>query len=313
MVVGVASTVAFSLNRIGGQTAPPTAGRPSEVLLHATSGDNRKRKRRRKTVPGAVSPDPIKDAQEKIEGVDSEANDGDGLTKDDLLNVARVANFEFNPISEIAVGIEDEKVAQKTPENVIRLPDIKEAKKKKQTEEELARMAEEEEKSKVKIKRSDKEAFRRLLEQQPFADADDSFFEEEAYGTVSALLGERAKPFIGIPTGPLQVGHFVGALGLLLMAYVEYPGFPLTNLPTPLRDCLQGGLGTIYAINTVLAVLALFKAGERGQPKWLWIAKTFSVGGLAYDQLTQLPTIDEVAQAKSRKGARSLDSLKKKR
>jgi hypothetical protein len=79
------------------------------------------------------------------------------------------------------------------------------------------------------------------LEQQPFADADDSFFEEEAYGTVSALLGERAKPFIGIPTGPLQVGHFVGALGLLLMAYVEYPGFPLTNLPTPLRDCLQGG------------------------------------------------------------------------
>lgn len=67
-------------------------------------------------------------------------------------------------LSEFALlpGIEDEKVAQKTPENVIRLPDIKEAKKKKQTEEELARMAEEEEKSKVKIKRSDKEAFRRV-------------------------------------------------------------------------------------------------------------------------------------------------------
>jgi hypothetical protein len=33
-----------------------------------------------------------------------------------------------------------------------------------------------------------------LLEQQPFADADASVFEEK-YGTVSALLGEGAKPF----------------------------------------------------------------------------------------------------------------------
>jgi hypothetical protein len=80
-----------------------------------------------------------------------------------------------------------------------------------------------------------------LLEQQPYADADDSLFEEEEYGTVSALLGEGAKPFLSIPAGPLQVGHFIGALGIALMAFIEYPGFPLTNLPTPLRDCLQGG------------------------------------------------------------------------
>lgn len=80
-----------------------------------------------------------------------------------------------------------------------------------------------------------------LLEQQPYADADDSNFLEEEYGTVSALLGERAKPFLGIPLGPLQVGHFIGSLGIVLMAFVEYPGFPLTNLPTPLRDCFQGG------------------------------------------------------------------------
>jgi hypothetical protein len=80
------------------------------------------------------------------------------------------------------------------------------------------------------------------LEQQPFADADDSYFEEEAYGTVSAILGEKAKPFLGIPFGPLQAGHFIGSLGIILMAFVEYPGFPLTNLPTPLRDALQGGM-----------------------------------------------------------------------
>ena len=79
------------------------------------------------------------------------------------------------------------------------------------------------------------------MEQDPYADADDSFFQEQEYTTVSALLGERAKPFLGIPTGPLQVGHFIGALVIVLMAFVEYPGFPLTNLPTPLRGALQGG------------------------------------------------------------------------
>jgi hypothetical protein len=176
------------------------------------------------------------------------------------------------------------------------------------------------------------------LERQPFADADDSFFEEEEYDNVSAILGERAKPFLGIPIGPLQVGHFVGALGIMLMAFVEYPGFPLTNLPTPLRDALQGGtcnniclpgfyclslrwwvrsldvresgLGTVYAINSILAVLAVFKAGERGQPAPLWAAKTFSVGGLALDQLMQLPTLDEVEKAKARKGKRALKKTK---
>ena len=80
-----------------------------------------------------------------------------------------------------------------------------------------------------------------LLEQQPYADADDSFFEKEEYTTVSALLGEDSKPFLGIPTGPLQAGHFIGSLGIILMAFIEYPGFPLTNLPIPLRDFLQGG------------------------------------------------------------------------
>jgi hypothetical protein len=81
-----------------------------------------------------------------------------------------------------------------------------------------------------------------LLEQQPFADSDASYFEEEKYGTVSALLAEGAAPFLGLPSGPLQIGHFTGALGIVLMAFIEYPGFPLTNLPTPIRDALQGGM-----------------------------------------------------------------------
>ena len=138
-----------------------------------------------------------------------------------------------------------------------------------------------------------------LLEQQPYADADDTFFEVEKYGTVSALLGEGAKPFLGIPTGPLQVGHFIGALTIILMAFVEYTGFPLTNLPTPLRDFLQGGLAVTYTINFVLAIFAAFMAGEREQPLLLWVPKTFFVGGLAYDQLSQLPTKEQVKKAEA--------------
>jgi hypothetical protein len=57
--------------------------------------------------------------------------------------------------------------------------------------------------------------------------------------------------------------------------------------------------------------MAAFKAGERGQPAPLWIAKTFSVGGLAYDQLTQLPTLEQVEQAKARKGKRALKNKTK--
>jgi hypothetical protein len=144
------------------------------------------------------------------------------------------------------------------------------------------------------------------LEQDPYADGDDSFFFEQEYTSISAWLGEGTKPFLGIPTGPLQVGHFIGALVIVLMAFVEYPGFPLTNLPTPLRGALQGGLGTIYGINALLCVVTFFKANERGQSKALWISKTLAVGGLALDQLSQLPTTAEVEAAKARKGKRAL-------
>jgi hypothetical protein len=70
------------------------------------------------------------------------------------------------------------------------------------------------------------------------------------------------------------------------------------------------GLATVYSINTVLAVMAAFKAPERGQPIPLWVAKTFSVGGLAYDQLMQLPTLEEIERAKSVKGKRALKNKK---
>lgn len=168
-----------------------------------------------------------------------------------------------------------------------------------------------------RIKRSDVEAYTKLLEMDPLADEDSSYFEEEGVDFISALLGDvepgvgtdsdentnksgkrvlKKTSFLGIGSGPLQVGHFFGALSAVLMAFVEYPGFPLTNLPDPLRGALQGGLATVYAINTVLAVLAFLSASERNQSPALWGAKTFAVGGIAYDQLMQIPTPREAAE-----------------
>jgi hypothetical protein len=61
----------------------------------------------------------------------------------------------------------------------------------------------------------------------------------------------------------------------------------------------------VYAVNIVLAVITAFKAPGRGQPVLLWVSKVLAVGGIAYDQLTQLPTLDEIEELKNRKGARA--------
>lgn len=71
------------------------------------------------------------------------------------------------------------------------------------------------------------------------------------------------------------------------------------------------GLGTIYSINALLCIVAFFKAQERGQSALIWMAKTLTVGGIALDQLSQLPTIEEVEAAKARKGKRALRNAKK--
>jgi hypothetical protein len=168
-----------------------------------------------------------------------------------------------------------------------------------------------------KIKRSDVTAFNKLLEIDPIADEDNSYFEDEGIDIISALLGDvepgvgidsdessnmsgkrnqKRTSFLGIGSGPLQVGHFIGSLAIVLMSFVQYPGFPLTNLPDELRSSLQGGLGVIYLINTVLAIVAAGSAPSRNQPAVLWAAKTFAVGGIAYDQLMQIPTPEELTE-----------------
>jgi len=278
-----------------------------DSALNMAQGAKKKR-RRRKEAPTSGAP-----KTSSPEG--SQAASGEDLPSiDELKSLAKFSasgnrsplndSVPSNNLSPLGDGAAESKDSLQ-----VELPDIRDALKmkemKKVDEEELQL------KARPRISRNDRKAMLELLEAEPFADADPDYFEIEKYGTISALLGEGAKDFLGIPPGPLQVGHFIGALGIVLCAFVEYPGFPLTNLPTPLRGALQGGLLTIYIVNAVFAVLAAFKAAERGQSSLLWAVKTFSVGGLAFDQLTQLPTLKEVAELESRKGARALKKNKK--
>lgn len=259
-------------------TRTVVVSRQTVLLAENSSGSDggqKKKRRRRKRAPRSDAADATTDnpSLPKVENSASSSSETDNV------------DMEF--------GFDDEIKLVSSREKALDLPNIRDAMaQKRQRKKDEATEAERKERR--KISRSDTEAMARLLEMDPLADDDKRNFEDEEYNTVSALLAEGAKPFLGITSGQLQVGHFILSLGIVLMAFVEYPGFPLTNLPTPLRECLQSGLLTIYVINTVLSVLSVFKAMERNQPPILWAVKTFSVGGLAFDQLTQLPTKQEL-------------------
>jgi hypothetical protein len=110
-----------------------------------------------------------------------------------------------------------------------------------------------------------------------------------------------------VGTAPrLRVPAIVASLSLLIPCCVLY----YAAYRIPLAVAVVTGLAVVYLINAGLAAFAVLKAGERGQPGPLWALKTFSVGGLALDQLMQLPTLEEVERAKSRKGKRALKNRK---
>lgn len=282
-----------------GKRSIPTSGRSS--ALHMARPKKKRRRRKKSSQPESSSTPTTIIPEDDIKAMKEITKSGD--TPPSIDEIKAIANFQAQPGRAAEAGIPS------AEDTLVDLPDIRNVLKDK----EMKKIEEEVKLSQLrpKISRKDTKAFIELLELEPFADGDDSYFEDEEYGTVSALLGEGAKSFLGVPPGPIQVGHFIGSLGIILCAFIDYPGFPLTNLPTPLRDALQGGLGVIYLINTVLAVLAVFKANERGQSALLWAVKTFSVGGLALDQLTQLPTLAEVEEVKNRKGARAIKNKKK--
>jgi hypothetical protein len=137
----------------------------STFLAAATDGE--KKKRRRKKPPAVPIQDPVKVSLEVVEGLIEDETQP--LTEADLSTISDIARFEFQNDKAMSMSIltEDLDIASTDDSapvvsGAIPLPDIREARKRKQLEEELAREAQEKEEQKVKIKRTDKEAFRRV-------------------------------------------------------------------------------------------------------------------------------------------------------
>ena len=58
------------------------------------------------------------------------------------------------------------------------------------------------------------------------------------YDAFSSILGE-GKPFVGIDNSYLQSGHTVLLALVLVCAFIDLPGFPLTSLPYDVREFLK--------------------------------------------------------------------------
>jgi hypothetical protein len=151
-----------------------------------------KKKRRRKVAPPVATDSPSVSIDTSINGsssirredtpkdptlaVDDGAADDIGVTKEDLATLSEIAKFEFKrdtPTMDSSILRDNLDTAPGTmtapldpssvggSSNELLLPDIKEARKRKQMEEEMARQQAQAE-QKVKIKRSDKEAMRKV-------------------------------------------------------------------------------------------------------------------------------------------------------
>ncbi len=107
------------------------------------------------------------------------------------------------------------------------------------------------------------------------------------YDLSAAILGE-GRPVLGIGLPYLQSCHTVVILVTLLCAFVEFPGFPLTNFPYELREFLKQGLIVIYFINAVLAWDSIKEAKKREQSVFFWALKCFVLGALAHNELLSI-------------------------
>lgn len=85
----------------------PSTTTSTAIFAAAKNDGTKKRRRRRKAPPGATSIDPVKQSIEKVEGIEDpiELDEGDdNLTKDDVMQISDVANFEFERKADIMAG-----------------------------------------------------------------------------------------------------------------------------------------------------------------------------------------------------------------
>ena len=165
-------------------TASPVFTRQSVLLEATSSGGKKKRRRRRKQPPagGDSSPSPPAPAEKATpkqspkpvaETVQVDIDDGDEAEEEiDLAAIKDVASFSFDGAIE---GVTDDTAATLPPppsgvvdsmdapapeaeDGAIPLPDIKDTLRRKEVEQQMARMEEEQEAKQKKIDRKDRDA-----------------------------------------------------------------------------------------------------------------------------------------------------------
>ncbi|CAM9332913.1 unnamed protein product [Hapterophycus canaliculatus] len=175
-----------------------------------------------------------------------------------------------------------------SPDGVMPLPDFSDLAKKPRKKDRQAKATQVE--GAKKVERGNMEAFTKLLELDPEADSEEGLFTTESYDAFSSILGE-GKPFVGIDNSYLQSGHTVLLALLLVCGFIDLPGFPLTSLPYDVREFLKTGLLVVYAINSAIAYLSYLEAKRVGQPAGFWAVKGFLLGGLSFNELSQIEPI----------------------
>lgn len=135
-----------------------------------------------------------------------------------------------------------------------------------------------------KINRRNAKEYAEALKLNPFADADESLFEEE-YDIITSMFGQGK--LLNIPVPYLQSGHGLLAAVAALGAFLKNSNNPLTNFPDEIRDFLAHGLIVAYGINLVLAIRAYMIAKEKNLPTTFWAIKTLLFGGIALYEVTE--------------------------
>lgn len=265
--------------------------RPMELAAEKPNKSMRQRrleKRLGESQPPPPLPQKKKDAQPE-----QETNQDGTSSLEDLFGLGNEQLRELME-QELPVPREDlstrKEVAQKQDKNkVFQLPDLGEFMQDESTGggvggDKAREKAAADRQDERKVDRSNQEEYLRVLQLNPFADADESMFLDE-YDIIPSIFGSGK--LLNIPVPYLQTGHGILLAVTLLAALVYAPGNPLTEFPAEVRTFLKQGLTITYSINLVLAVQAFFKAKSKNLPASFWAAKCFLLGGVAFYEISQ--------------------------
>ena len=130
--------------------------------MWAAAGEKKRRRRKQPpTAPGSpesiVTPEPMTSKEDDASGEDPDVDDDDEV---DLSMLKDIANYKFD--GEIGVSDTSKDSAPASDTLSLPLPDIKDTLRKKELEEEMARIEQEESSTRVKIKRNDRKAMAKV-------------------------------------------------------------------------------------------------------------------------------------------------------